>query len=105
MSYEVKETPTNLEKIDDDHIAITWATARRSFIRWISCARAARGAGCVDEWTGQLLVHARASQRGPREKRWSRSAPTPSRSHFTDGHGTGIFTYKKLRMWGEHLKG
>lgn len=104
MSYEVKETPTNLEKVDDDHIAITWGDGERIVYPMDLLRARCPCAGCVDEWTGQLLVQPE-QVKGVRVRKMEQVGTYAFTIHFTDGHGTGIFTYKKLRMWGEHLKG
>ena len=102
MTYELKAQPTGLAKADDETIAITFADGRTlkypmEFLR----AKCPCGM-CIDEWTGEVLVRPEQIA-GARVKKMEQVGGYAFSIHFVDGHATGIYTFKKLREWGESL--
>lgn len=102
MTYEIKAQPTDLKKVDDQHIAVSFADGKTFAypMDWLRskcpCAK------CIDEWTGKLLVHYE-DVRGVTVKRMEQVGTYAFSIAFSDGHSTGIFTYKRMREWGEEL--
>ena len=102
MSYGDRCTPTNLEKKDEDHIAITWADGKTSVFRMDFLRAKCPCANCIDELTGVVMVQYEAVK-NTRIKRMDQVGTYAFSITFTDNHSTGIFTYRKLREWGDAL--
>ncbi len=102
MTDAQRYQPTDLEKPDDDHVAITWADGKR-FVYPMNWLRSkCPCASCVEEWTGVVKVRFEDVEQ-VRVKRIGEVGSYAFSIAFSDGHETGIFTYKRLRDWGEEL--
>jgi len=100
MSYDAKATPTDLAKVDDETIAITWADGKTLHYDMEMLRARCPCATCVDEWTGRVLVRPE-DVRGVRVKKIEQTGSYAFTFRFSDGHHTGIYTFRKLREWGE----
>ncbi|MFT7619379.1 MAG: DUF971 family protein [Planctomycetota bacterium] len=104
MSYGEKNTPTGLSKPDGDHVAIKWADGVETTIPMNYLRAKCPCASCVEEWTGALMVKPEdvAHVRVDTMKQVGNYAFSIV---FTDAHATGIFTYRRLRAWGDEFLG
>ncbi len=100
MSYENKYQPKGLEKPDGDHIAITWGDGETRVLAMNFLRANCPCADCVDEWTGEVKVDADAVAH-VRLKSMNQLGTYAFGILFDDGHDTGIFSFKKLRDWGD----
>ena len=100
MAEDARMTPTGLRKINDARVAIDWADGL-SFEYPVDQLRAACPcASCIDEWSGKVIV------RYEDVAGTGFTSITPVGSYafqvsFSDGHNTGIYTFKRLRRLGE----
>ena len=86
-----------IEQLDPRTLGIKWSDDRESKLDVVALRRKCPCAACIDEWSRKPLLK---DQDVPEDVR-----PTVIESvgrygvsiHFTDGHKTGIYTYKMLR--------
>ncbi len=102
MSYGEKYQPKGLSKPDGDHVAIKWGDGVETILPMNYLRAKCPCANCVDEWTGEIRVKPEDVDyvRVENMKQVGSYAFTIT---FTDAHSTGIFTYKRLRDWGDEL--
>lgn len=96
MRHEAAGLP---EKIDAD--------ATRLHIRWDDGHESSHGlenlrylcgcAHCVDEHTGERRIRRQDVPRGIRPQRIEQSGRYALQIHWSDGHGTGLYTFERLR--------
>lgn len=96
MSFDQTHTPTGLNKVDEDHISITWADGKTCTYAMNQLRAHCPCAGCVDEWTHEVLVQFEDVQH-VRVKKITPVGQYAFNITFDDGHNTGYFTFKKLR--------
>ena len=99
MAYGDEFTPTKLGKGDPGHITIDWADGEsfRYKMDWLRSKCPC--AGCIDEWTHEVLVRYE-DVIGVGVKKLEQVGNYAFSIHFSDGHATGIFTFKFLRKLG-----
>ena len=96
MSYSDSQTPTGLNKPDEEHISIDWADGETSVLAMNLLRAKCPCASCVDEWTGELKVKPQEVEH-VRVKNIAQVGNYAFSITFSDGHNTGIFTYQSLR--------
>ena len=102
MSWEDRFTPVDLAKTDAHEVVITWADGAVTKIAMDTLRARCPCAGCVDEWTGALRIRPEDVE-GVTVKSMTQVGNYAFSATFSDGHATGIFTYKRLREMGEGL--
>ena len=102
MSEQERYDPVELKKVDEDHVAIGWADGAISVypMNWLRSKCPC--ASCVDEWSGEVKVRFEDVEH-VRVKHIGQVGSYAFSISFSDGHETGIFTYRKLRDWGDEL--
>ena len=100
MSYDDKHIPTGLEKLDDNEISISWADGAETRLPIDFLRSKCPCAGCVDEWTGEVMVKYE-DVAGVGLETMKQVGTYAFSIRFSDGHDTGIFTYKRLRELGD----
>lgn len=89
--------PKNIEKIDDDSLRITWEDDHVSAYTFQYLRQHCPCAMCRDEWTGEPLLDPAGV---PADMKSSRAEPVGNYAlafSFSDGHGTGIYSFENLR--------
>ncbi|MFQ5876171.1 MAG: DUF971 domain-containing protein [Acidobacteriota bacterium] len=89
--------PRKVERRDDGGLSILWEDGHRSEYEARSLRMACRCAHCVDEWSGERRLE---PARVPGDVRIERVRPVGRyglQFVWSDGHGTGIYTFKGLR--------
>lgn len=93
--------PQDIEQLDAETLAITWTDGARHVFPVRDLRLACTCATCVHEWTGEKILD---PLRVPAEVH-PLSIETVGlyglRIGWSDGHGTGIYTYDNLRKLGE----
>jgi DUF971 family protein len=102
MTYELKSTPVDLAKADEGHIAITWGDGKTIVYAMDFLRSRCPCASCVDEWTGAVRIRYEDVV-GVKIKKMEQVGNYAFSILFSDGHGTGFFTYEKLRQWGDEI--
>ena len=97
------QTPTNVQSIGKE-IAIVWSDGGESFIRHDFLRRASPSAstqGEHDVFGNKYGGESKADYSGVTVTGWERIGNYAIRFSFSDGHGTGLYTYDYLRKLGE----
>jgi DUF971 family protein len=96
------QAPSNIQVIGDE-VAIAWADGAESFIRQDLLRRASPSAenqGERDVFGNQYGGAGTADHSGVRVTSWEQVGNYAIRFAFSDGHGTGLYTYDYLRKLG-----
>jgi DUF971 family protein len=89
--------PKDIEKIDDDKLRIVWEDGHISSYSFRFLRQNCPCAMCKDEWSGERLMD---PEEVPQDTRSSKAELVGNYAlafAFTDGHGTGIFSFENLR--------
>jgi len=95
-------TPANIQVIGDE-VAIAWSDGAESFLRFDLLRRASPSAenqGEHDVFGNKYGGAAKSDHAGVRVTGWERVGNYAIRFDFSDGHGTGLYTYDYLRKLG-----
>ena len=94
---EARFTPTGIRQQGPRALAIRWADGRESVYPVRELRLACGCAACVDEWSGEGRLDPSSV---PEDVRPLRIAPVGRygiQIHWSDGHETGIYPFRRLR--------
>ncbi len=97
------QTPSNIQSIGND-VAIAWSDGGESFISHELLRRASPSAsnmGEHDVFGNKYGGEAKADHAGVRVVGWQQIGNYAIRFDFSDGHGSGLYTYDYLRKLGD----
>ncbi len=90
-------TPRSIEKVEDARLRIIWDDGHETELPFTFLRRHCPCAVCRDEWTGESLLDPAAVP----ETLGATGADVVGNYalsfSFSDGHGTGIYTFEMLR--------
>ena len=89
--------PKGIEKIDDDRLRIVWEDGHESLFTFQYLRQNCPCAACRDEVSGERLFD---PETVPPDTKSSRAEPVGNYAlafGFSDGHGTGIYSFETLR--------
>jgi DUF971 family protein len=89
--------PTEIEKIDDDTLRIVWEDGHKSEYHFRYLRQNCPCAVCKDEWTGERLLDPEKVDANLVAARAELIGNYALSFGFSDGHGTGIFSFETLR--------
>lgn len=89
--------PSDIEKIDDDTLRIVWEDGHKSEYSFRFLRQNCPCAVCKDEWTGEKLLDPEKVAHDLRAPRAELVGHYALSFAFSDGHGTGIFSFEALR--------
>ena len=92
-------TPVEIRRVDDREIHVTWSDRHLSVFPNKMLRERCPCAGCVHELTGQRLLDPRAVREDIRADAIELVGRYAIRVRWSDGHGTGIYTFQRLREW------
>jgi len=89
------EVPTDI-RAEGNRLAVCWGDRQAEFpLAWLrgqcECAQ------CVNEWTGQAILDPSTIPADIRIEKMELVGGYAVRIYWSDGHNTGLFTWKKLR--------
>ena len=90
-------TPRDIEKVDDDALRIAWEDGHKSEYSFRFLRQNCPCAVCRDEWSGERLMD---PERVPVDLKAGKAELVGNYAlsfAFSDGHGTGIFSFEALR--------
>ena len=90
-------TPRAIEKIDDDMLRIVWQDGHQSEYSFRFLRQNCPCAVCKDEWTGKQLLDPEKVADDLSAGRAETVGNYALALGFSDGHGTGIFSFEILR--------
>ena len=88
--------PIQITEESDRELSIKWSDGAESFYNAAGLRRACPCAGCVNEWTGEKILK---DETIPEDLSFSHITVVGRYAlnfHFSDGHETGIYSYKYL---------
>jgi len=91
--------PVEIRRSDDHTIHILWADGHRSVFPTKMLRERCPCAGCVHELTGERLLDPRTVRADIRAEEIQLVGRYAIRIRWSDGHGTGIYTFERLREW------
>ena len=89
--------PTQIIEESDSEVSIRWSDDSESRYSAPQLRRACPCAGCVNEWTGEKMLDAAQISDDLTFSSISIVGRYALNFHFSDGHDTGIFSFKYLR--------
>ena len=89
--------PKNIEKIDDDQLRITWEDDHVSVYGFRYLRQNCPCAMCRDEWSGEMLLDPSTISDDTQSSRAEIVGNYALSFSFSDGHGTGIYSFEVLR--------
>ena len=89
--------PREIEKVDDDRLRILWDDGHKSEYSFRFLRQNCPCAVCRDEWTGERLVDPETVPENLVAARADVVGNYALSFGFSDGHGTGIFSFEALR--------
>jgi len=89
--------PVQIVEENDSEISIKWSDDTDSLFTAAQLRRACPCAGCIDEWTGKKTLQDSQVSDDLTFKHTSIVGRYALNFHFSDGHETGIFSFKYLR--------
>jgi DUF971 family protein len=96
--------PTQIIEESDREISIKWSDDSEMHYTAAQLRRTCPCAGCVNEWTGEKMLDPGKIADDITFSHTSIVGRYALNFHFSDGHDTGIFSFKYLRGLSEHLR-
>lgn len=89
--------PRQIIEESDSAITILWSDERESLYEASDLRRKCPCAGCVNEWTGEQMLKPETVPDGLSFKNIGVVGRYALNFNFSDGHETGIYSFKYLR--------
>ena len=89
--------PIQIVEESDREISIKWSDDSETRYAAAQLRRACPCAGCVNEWTGEKMIDPSKIPDDTTITHTSIVGRYALNFHFSDGHDTGIFSFKYLR--------
>jgi DUF971 family protein len=96
--------PREIKQVDDSTLGITWADDRQCQFRAVVLRRACPCAQCVNEWTGERMLKPENISEELEIKDLSIVGRYALNFRWSDGHETGIYSFRYLRELCESLE-
>lgn len=93
----MKVEPLEIIEESDSEISIVWSDRQEIKYEASALRRACPCAGCVNEWTGEKMLKPESVPDGLRFKNIAVVGRYALNFNFSDGHDTGIYSFKYLR--------
>lgn len=89
--------PIRIIEETDSEISIEWSDEKETSYNAAELRRACPCAACVNEWTGEKILEPGSIAEDINFSHISIVGRYALNFHFSDGHDTGIFSFKFLR--------
>ncbi len=89
--------PVAIELLEPRTMLIEWADGHESLYPHRTLRERCECAACIDEWTRKPILDPAKLPEAIRITKWERTGRYGLNLHFSDGHGTGIYTFRVLR--------
>lgn len=87
----------NVKQTNDRTLGITWSDGRLDQFDVVELRRRCPCAMCIDEWTGEKRLKPEDIEESVRPTRIDSVGAYAMNIKFTDGHGSGFYTFNFLR--------
>ena len=94
--------PLQIIEENDSEISIKWSDDAETKYNAAELRKACPCAGCVNEWTGEKILKADSVSGDINFSHISIVGRYALNFHFSDGHDTGIYSFKYLRELSEN---
>ena len=94
---EARYTPAGIRQAGPRQLAIEWRDGHRSVFDVRALRLACGCASCVDEWSGAGRLDPAAVPEDVRPARIEPVGRYAIQIHWSDGHETGIYPFRRLR--------
>ena len=94
--------PLQIVEENDSEISIKWSDDVETKYKAAELRRTCPCAGCVNEWTGEKILKAESVADNINFSHISIVGRYALNFHFSDGHDTGIYSFKYLRELSEN---
>lgn len=89
--------PREIKQNDDQTVRITWADERECYFKAAELRRVCPCAQCVNEWTGERMLQPERISDELEFNNLSIVGRYALNFRFSDGHETGIYSFRYLR--------
>ena len=89
--------PTQIVEESETEISIKWSDGEETRYTAAALRRSCPCAGCINEWTGEKMLNDGKIADDLTIKHTSIVGRYALNFHFSDGHDTGIFSFKYLQ--------
>jgi DUF971 family protein len=89
--------PVQIVEESDSEVSIKWSDDSESKYNAVQLRRACPCAGCINEWTGEKTLNDSSIPEDLSFRHISIVGRYALNFHFSDGHDSGIFSFKFLR--------
>jgi len=89
--------PTQIIEESDSAISIVWSDEKETSYSAPELRRSCPCAGCINEWTGEKMLDNESVSEDLNFGHISVVGRYALNFHFSDGHDTGIFSFRYLR--------
>lgn len=93
----MNSVPVEIKRIEDREVHVTWADGHRTVYANKALRESCPCAACVSELTGKRTLDPRTVRPDIRADAISLVGRYAIQIRWSDGHGTGIFTFERLR--------
>lgn len=93
----INSNPKEIEKVDDAKLRITWEDGHVSAYSFQYLRQNCPCAACRDEWSGEMTLDPETVPPDTRSPRVEVVGNYALSFPFSDGHGTGIYSFEHLR--------
>lgn len=93
----MQPAPEKLEKVRDDFFRIRWEGGHVSEYPFRTLRQECRCAGCRDEFTGRRILDPESVPADLKATKATLVGNYAVAFQFSDGHGSGIYTFEALR--------
>lgn len=97
MADQGQVTPIKIQQVDDVTLSVKWQDGHESRYRGDYLRGRCPCAVCVDEWTGKRTIGSDQIQPDVHPEEIEAVGRYGIRVRWSDGHGTGIYTFDFLR--------
>ncbi|MFP8874507.1 MAG: gamma-butyrobetaine hydroxylase-like domain-containing protein [Myxococcota bacterium] len=97
MADEPSTTPTQIQQMGPDALAIRWRDGHESVYPVRELRLACACAECVDEWTGATRLDPSSIPEDVRPTSIKSVGRYAIQIDWSDGHNTGIYSFEQLR--------
>ena len=95
----METTPVEIRRAEDRELQITWADGHRTVLANRLLRQSCPCARCVNELTGERMLDPASVPPDIRASEISLVGRYAVKVRWSDGHSTGIYTFRKLREW------
>jgi len=89
--------PRQIVEESDSEISINWSDDTENKFNAADLRRKCPCAGCINEWTGEKILHADSIKDDLSFSSISIVGRYALNFHFSDGHDTGIYSFQYLK--------